>query len=124
MSPVLPTTHSPQSSCLHRPVPRRVAKTTIKLDNPKRTKRQHRAIGHACVHAPFLCSKRFRERIQRLEGELRHGALGTVVAEVARLSMTVSHRLQLAAEGSGAIGIAVRLASTERYRKPPRGSVS
>ena len=37
-----------------------------------------------------------------------HGALGAVVAEVARLSMTASRRLQLAAEGSGAIGIAVR----------------
>jgi protein ImuA len=42
------------------------------------------------------------------EEGLRHGALGAVVAEVARLSMTASRRLQLAAEGSGAIGIAVR----------------
>jgi protein ImuA len=39
---------------------------------------------------------------------LRHGALGAVVAEVARLSMTASRRLQLAAEGSGVIGIAIR----------------
>jgi protein ImuA len=37
-----------------------------------------------------------------------HGGLGAVVAEVARLSMTASRRLQLAAEGSGAIGIAIR----------------
>jgi protein ImuA len=36
------------------------------------------------------------------------GGLGAVVAEVARLSMTASRRLQLAAEGSGAIGIAIR----------------
>ena len=47
------------------------------------------------------------------EEGLRHGGLhgsglGAVVAEVARLSMTVSRRLQLAAEGSGAIGIAIR----------------
>jgi protein ImuA len=42
------------------------------------------------------------------EEGLRHGALGAVVAEVARLSMTASRRLQLAAEDSGAIGIAVR----------------
>jgi protein ImuA len=42
------------------------------------------------------------------EEGLRHGALGAVIAEVARLSMTASRRLQLAAEGSGAIGIAVR----------------
>jgi protein ImuA len=42
------------------------------------------------------------------EEGLRHGGLGAVVAEVARLSMTASRRLQLAAEGSGAIGIAIR----------------
>ena len=42
------------------------------------------------------------------EAGLRHGGLGGVVAEVARLSMTASRRLQLAAETSGTIGIAVR----------------
>ena len=42
------------------------------------------------------------------EEGLRHGGLGAVVAETARLSMTASRRLQLAAEGSGAIGIAIR----------------
>ncbi|TAL80939.1 MAG: damage-inducible protein [Beijerinckiaceae bacterium] len=42
------------------------------------------------------------------EEGLRHGGLGAVVAEVARLPMTASRRLQLAAEGSGAIGIALR----------------
>ncbi|MEO3434468.1 ImuA family protein [Inquilinus sp. CAU 1745] len=42
------------------------------------------------------------------EEGLRHGGLGAVVAEVARLSMTASRRLQLAAEQSGTIGIAVR----------------
>ena len=42
------------------------------------------------------------------EEGLRHGGLGAVVAEVARLSMTASRRLQLAAEGSGVIGIAIR----------------
>jgi protein ImuA len=41
-------------------------------------------------------------------GGLYGGGLGAVVAEVARLSMTASRRLQLAAEGSGAIGIAIR----------------
>jgi protein ImuA len=41
------------------------------------------------------------------EEGLRHGGLGAVVAEVARLSMTASRRLQLAAESSGAIGIAI-----------------
>jgi len=42
------------------------------------------------------------------EEGLRHRGLGAVVAEVARLSMTASRRLQLAAGGSGAIGIAIR----------------
>ena len=42
------------------------------------------------------------------EEGLRHGGLGGVVAEVARLSMTASRRLELAAEASGAIGIAIR----------------
>lgn len=42
------------------------------------------------------------------EEGLRHGGLGAVVAEVARLSMTASRRLQLAAESSGVIGIAIR----------------
>jgi len=42
------------------------------------------------------------------EEGLRHGGLGAVVAEVARLSPTASRRLQLAAETSGTIGIAVR----------------
>jgi protein ImuA len=42
------------------------------------------------------------------EEGLRHGELGAVVAEVARLSMTASRRLQLAAEGSGTIGLALR----------------
>jgi protein ImuA len=42
------------------------------------------------------------------EEGLRHGGFAAVVAEVARLSMTASRRLQLAAEGSGTIGIAIR----------------
>src|ERR1700719_4353501 len=42
------------------------------------------------------------------EEGLRHGGLGAVVAEVARLPMTASRRLQLAAEGAGTIGIALR----------------
>ena len=43
-----------------------------------------------------------------MEEGLRHGGLGAVVAEVARLSMTASRRLQLAAEGTQSIGIALR----------------
>jgi protein ImuA len=42
------------------------------------------------------------------EEGLRYGGLGAVVAETARLSMTASRRLQLAAEGSGVTAIAIR----------------
>jgi protein ImuA len=47
------------------------------------------------------------------EEGLQHGGLGAVVAEVARLSLTTSRRLQLAAESSGTIGLAIR-----RWRRP------
>lgn len=47
------------------------------------------------------------------EEGLRHGGIGAAIAEVARLSMVASRRLQLAAEQSGAIGIAIR-----RWRHP------
>ncbi|MER8808252.1 ImuA family protein [Mesorhizobium australicum] len=43
-----------------------------------------------------------------MEEGLRHGGLGAVVGEVARLSMTTSRRLQLAAEGAGSIGLTLR----------------
>ncbi|CDX24407.1 Protein ImuA [Mesorhizobium plurifarium] len=43
-----------------------------------------------------------------IEEGLRHGGLGAVVGEVARLPMTASRRLQLAAEGTGSIGIVLR----------------
>ena len=42
------------------------------------------------------------------EEGLRHGGLGAVVAEIGRLTMTNSRRLQLAAESSGTPGIAIR----------------
>ncbi|HEX8233352.1 MAG TPA: damage-inducible protein [Caulobacteraceae bacterium] len=42
------------------------------------------------------------------EEGLRHAGVGGVVGEVAKLTMTASRRLQLAAETSGAIGIAIR----------------
>jgi protein ImuA len=42
------------------------------------------------------------------EEALQHRRLGAVVAEVGRLCMTASRRLQLAAEGSGVIGLALR----------------
>jgi protein ImuA len=42
------------------------------------------------------------------EEGLRHGGLAGVVGEVARLPMMPSRRLQLAAEATGTIGIAIR----------------
>ena len=42
------------------------------------------------------------------EDGLRHGGFGAVVGEVARLSMTASRRLQLVAEDTGSLGLAVR----------------
>ncbi|VDS10565.1 hypothetical protein PARHAE_03781 [Paracoccus haematequi] len=43
-----------------------------------------------------------------MEEGLRHGGLGAVVADVARLSMTASRRLHLAGKASGTTGIALR----------------
>lgn len=42
------------------------------------------------------------------EEGLRHGGLGAAVAEVARLPMTASRRLQLAARDGGTLGVALR----------------
>ncbi|PKA44948.1 ImuA family protein (plasmid) [Rhizobium sullae] len=52
-----------------------------------------------------------------IEEGLRHGGLGAVVGELARLSITASRRLQLAAESSGTIGIAIR-----RWRRQTEAS--
>lgn len=43
-----------------------------------------------------------------MEEGLRHGGLSAVVGELARLSMVASRRLQLAAEGSGTLALAIR----------------
>jgi protein ImuA len=51
------------------------------------------------------------------EEGLRHGGLGCVVAELSQLSMTASRRLQLAAEASGTIGLALR-----RWRRQTEAS--
>jgi protein ImuA len=49
-----------------------------------------------------------RTALACMEEGLRHGGLGAVVGEIAGLPMTASRRLQLAAEGTGTIGIALR----------------
>lgn len=43
-----------------------------------------------------------------LEESLRHGGLGAAIADVSKLTMTASRRLQLAAEAAGTVGIVVR----------------
>jgi protein ImuA len=48
------------------------------------------------------------------EEGLRHGGLGAVVGEVARLSMMASRRLQLAAEGKRTLGLMLRRWDTEK----------
>jgi len=52
-----------------------------------------------------------------MEEGLRHGGLGAVVADVARLPMSASRRLHLAAKQGGAIGIALR-----RWRRQAEAS--
>jgi len=56
------------------------------------------------------------------EEALRYRKLGAVVAEVSHLSMTASRRLQLATEGSGVIGLALRRwrrrADATEFRQP------
>ncbi len=52
-----------------------------------------------------------------LEDGLRHGGLAAVVGEVGSLAMTVSRRLQLAAEAGGVTAFAVR-----RWRTPSAAS--
>ncbi|WP_104668876.1 ImuA family protein [Ensifer adhaerens] len=52
-----------------------------------------------------------------MEEGLRHGGLGAVVGELARLPMNASRRLQLAAEGSGTVGIVIR-----RWRRQAEAS--
>ncbi|KQS91046.1 damage-inducible mutagenesis protein [Rhizobium sp. Leaf391] len=51
--------------------------------------------------------------LESFEEALRFGGLGAVVGEVVRLPMKASRRLQLAAEGSGTIGLMIR-----RWRRP------
>ena len=55
------------------------------------------------------------------EEGLRHGGLGAVVAEIARLPMTAARRLQLAAEAGGTLALALRRrhrAGADPYAEP------
>ncbi|MGY2047679.1 ImuA family protein [Methylobacterium sp. JK268] len=48
------------------------------------------------------------EVLPAMEEGLRHGSLAAVVGEAARLGLTASRRLQLAAEGSGTLALVIR----------------
>ncbi|MCQ9156303.1 ImuA family protein [Acidomonas methanolica] len=64
--------------------------------------------GLAARRIIHVAAKSDTDMLACFEEGLRHGGLGAVVAEVGRLTMTASRRLQLAAEGGGTIGIALR----------------
>jgi protein ImuA len=64
--------------------------------------------GLAASRVIFLEAGDEKSVLACFEEALRHPGLGAAVAEVSRLSMTTSRRLQLAAESSGAIGLAIR----------------
>ncbi|MDW5316899.1 ImuA family protein [Rhizobium sp. PL01] len=61
----------------------------------------------------YVEADREEDVLANFEEGLRFGGVGGVVAELVRLPMTASRRLQLAAEASGTIGIALR-----RWRRP------
>ncbi|KQY23705.1 ImuA family protein [Rhizobium sp. Root482] len=74
------------------------------------------ALAQAGLHHDrviYVEADREEDVLTNFEEGLRFGGLGAVVAELVRLPMTASRRLQLAAEASGTIGIALR-----RWRRP------
>lgn len=64
--------------------------------------------GLSSARVIFVEAGTDRDGLACFEEGLRHGGPGAVVADVARLTMPASRRLQLAAETSGALGIAIR----------------
>jgi len=69
------------------------------------------ALAQAGLHPDrviFVEAYREEDVLANMEEALSYGRLGAVVGEVVRLPMVSSRRLQLAAEKSGTIGIAVR----------------
>ncbi len=69
------------------------------------------ALAQAGLHPKrviFVESDREEDVLASMEEALAYGGLGAVVGELVRLPMTTSRRLQLAAEKTGTIGLAVR----------------
>ena len=61
----------------------------------------------------FVESDKEEDVLANAEEALAYGGLGAVVAELVRLPMVASRRLQLAAEKTGAMALVVR-----RWRRP------
>ncbi|MBY5779422.1 damage-inducible mutagenesis protein [Rhizobium leguminosarum] len=69
------------------------------------------ALAHVGLHPDrviYVEAMKEEYVLEACEEALRFGGLGAVVAELVRLPMVASRRLQLAAEGSGALGLVVR----------------
>lgn len=78
------------------------------------------ALARAGLHPDrviYAEADREEDVLASFEEGLAFGGLGAVVGEIVRLPMTVSRRLQLAAEKSGTIGLALR-----RWRRPAEAS--
>ncbi|MBW9115684.1 ImuA family protein [Rhizobium cauense] len=78
------------------------------------------ALAQAGLHPNrviFVEADREEDVLASMEEALSFGGLGAVVAELVRLPMTASRRLQLAAEKSGTIGLVVR-----RWRRQTEAS--
>ena len=74
------------------------------------------ALAQAGLHPDrviYVEADKEQDVLASFEEGLRFGGLGAVVAELVRLPMAASRRLQLAAESSGTIGFALR-----RWRRP------
>ena len=66
------------------------------------------AVGLAHHRVLFVETWHARDVLPAMEEALAHRGLAAVVGEVARLSLTASRRLQLAAERTGAMALAIR----------------
>ncbi|MEF9601669.1 ImuA family protein [Paracoccus sp. PXZ] len=73
--------------------------------------------GLAADRAIFVEAGADKSVLACMEEGLRHGGLGAVVGEIARLPMVASRRLHLAAKESGTIGLALR-----RWRRQSEAS--
>lgn len=78
------------------------------------------ALAQAGLHPKrviFVESDKEEDVLASMEEALAYGGLGAVVGELVRLPMTTSRRLQLAAEKTGTMGLAVR-----RWRRQTEAS--